>query len=344
MKKKYFILVLFAFATGILIAVILWNRGRKPPLQIPSESSEKPTPQMIIEKIPADVFSSKEFSSITILDQDTFVAIDRQSKKLIKFSIPTKKKGELLQSPVEKYSLSYPFLFVEPGSQVIDLDANTSYQIDASSVSPFSSPAISPEGELAVLGNISVTRHTADVFIFNRRPENILSIKKGTSATLISWLDNNHLILQTTSEAPDSGSLEIIDTNGQTIFSVDHVNSFGLSPNKRQMATMTLESILLIDLTTNSRTNISIPRNSKMKWVDDQNILILIPDKTGTRLSLLNTSTLKSGPVLPLQVNANPVFIVGIVGISNNYVFVIDSQGSLLRIKMPLSILGVVTP
>lgn len=334
MKKKHLLIYLIAIIAGIFLALAIWSKTKKTTLPIPPQPEEL-TFSTNIEKIPDEIFHSREFTSVTILNQDTFIAIDRQSKKLIRFHIPSKTKKELTELPVEKYSLSYPFLFVEPNPQVINLDTKASYQISLSLISPFSSPIISPEGKLAVLGNVSATRHTSDVFILNYTSKDILTVKKNTAATLIYWLDKNNLILQTTSESPDSGSLEIIDTNGKTIMSVDNINSLDLSPNKQQVAAATLESILLIDLNTNSRINVPIPKNSKIKWINDQSMLLLIPDKNGAKISLLNTFTLETKPPETLRFNNSPVFIVGVIGVVNNHIFVINSDGFLLRIKYP---------
>lgn len=334
MKKKHFLIYLLAIIAGIFLAITIWNKAKKTPFPIPPQP-EEPTFPTNIEKVPDEIFHSREFTSVTILDQDTFIAIDRQSKKLIRFHVPSKIKEELTKLPVEKYSFSYPFLFIEPNPQIINLDHKTSYPINFNLISPFSSPTISPEAKLAVLGNISATRHTSDVFILDHEPEDILTVKKNTTATLIYWLDKNRLILQTTSEAPDNGSLEVIDTNGKTIFNINNINSFDVSPSKNQIAAAALESISLIDIAAYSKTNIPIPKNSKIKWIDDQNILLLIPDKDGTKLSLLNTFTLETEPPKTLRFNNSPVFIVGVIGVVNNHIFVINSDGFLLRIKYP---------
>lgn len=334
MKKKHLLIYLLAIIAGTFLTVAIWNKAKKTPPTIPPQP-EEPTSPANIEKIPDETFHSREFTSITILDQDTFIAVDRQSKKLVKFHIPSKTREELIQKPVEKYSLSYPFLFVEPNPQVINLNTKISYPINFNLISPFSSPTISPEAKLAILGNISATRHASDVFILDHTAEDIITVKKNTTATLIYWLDKNRLILQTTSEAPDNGLLEVIDTNGKTIFNINNINSFDVSPSKNQIAAAALESISLIDITTNSKTNIPIPKNSKIKWIDDQNILLLVPDKNGTRLSLLNVFTLETEPSEPLRFNNNPVFIVGVIGVANNHIFAINNEGFLLRIKFP---------
>lgn len=309
-------------------------------LTLPINLVKKTVTNAIPEKINESLYTASKYRLITVVNDDQFIAIDRDTDRLISFHISANSQETVFSQSVESYSLAYPWISIKTSSPdskyvLLNLQNQSLQEINLNQIQPSSLPAVSSLGQLAVLGKISVTRHTANLYLINPSQNTTPEILSITEANQIAWQGNNYLCLFTSQDADKSGFVDIVDIkNKKSIGRISKINNFVISVDGSQVAALT-DNALAIIKTDNSQP-LTIPGHSRgqLAWIDNQTILKISSSTTESTATVINLGQPNSSYSWTIKANSTSLIIQNIVHASPYYLFAFDKSGSLWRLRL----------